>query len=183
LPSSELACGYCPAAVSPTGRIAAAVSDTNYRIIEYDASGNRLGTWEREGVPIARRTDAERDSIEGVWNMARARVTRDDGTTSPGILDRINQLAETSGFHKRFLPDGLQFDNDCLLAQRSTIATDAAVVDVFNAERMFVGTLQLPPGTVMHAAGGGRLATSRQLDDGNFLIEVRAHGACAGAGK
>jgi hypothetical protein len=178
LPSSVLGCGHCPAAVSASGRIAIAVSDTTYRIVEYDWAGQPVGQWERATVRLVDHDATEIDSLVRLWGMVQARVAEAGGTDVSG---RIGAMQRYSRWHKRFLPRGLHFAGDCLLAQRTVARGDSAEVDVFDATRRFRGLLRMAPGSRLQQAQAQQLLTSHEEDDGRFSFSVIEWEGC-GAG-
>ncbi len=176
LPSSELGCGHCPAAVSSDGRIAIAVSDTSYRVLEYDWRGALLGEWSRRGVPLVPRSRREADSLRRVWDMVAGRISAAGTTTD--AAQRVAELATQSTHHKRFFARGMHFDGSCLLLQRSVASEDSAAIDLFGRDRAFIGVIRLPPGARLHQARDGLLLSSQELHDGTFDLTVTRWSGC-----
>lgn len=164
-------CRYCPATVARSGTIVAAASDTSYRLLRWDSSGDSLSPITRSDVPAVSFSTAEQDSISTIWTTlqqnARARG-RDD------IAQRLRVLAESPRrrFKTRFASTGLIFDDAGWLFVQLNVSRGAEEqLDVFDSTGAYRGSIGLKPGSTVRDVFGGTLLVTREDSLGLITIE------------
>jgi hypothetical protein len=143
--SPDATCGYCPGAVRSDGLVAAAASDTSYRILLAAEGSRQVAYAERRSLPAIPLSPLERDSAAAVWQKAIDYMTSRPATT-PASLERFRAIAGQQVFKKRFLHNAFWYDtSDRLWVQRSVTAGDSAALDLFDRDGKFVAAFLLPP--------------------------------------
>lgn len=161
--SGEASCGYCPSAVSGNHRIAMAVADSSYRFLISTRAGDTLQDIGREGIPRVRLSSAQLDSVRADAEALQALFERT--RASEATRERFRSRTHPE-YMNRFISRSVRYDErQRLWVQRSVISGDSAEIDVFNESSDYVGTIRLPPGTVLRRVSSGRLLVSHT--DGN----------------
>jgi len=171
LAAHDLPCLYCPTAVSPSGLIAAATRDSAYLIRRYRADGTEQESIRRSDIPPVQLSAAELDSVDRAWDGAIETYIAATRVVRPSDIERIKRARDAATVKKRFLPNGLRFDDqDRLWVQRHVTEHEAATVDVYDSDGRILGTLKLDPGELLLRVARGRLLTLLEREDGSARI-------------
>lgn len=171
LVAADLPCLYCPTAVSPSGVIAAATRDSAYLIRRYRADGTEQEPIRRSEIPPVPLSAAELDSVDRAWDGAIETYIAATRVVRPGDIERIKRARDAATVKKRFLPNGLRFDDqDRLWVQRHVTEHEAATVDVYDSDGRMLGILTLEPGELLVRVAHGRLLTLLEREDGSARI-------------
>lgn len=171
LATADLPCLYCPTAVSPSGLIAAATRDSAYLIRRYRADGTEQEPIRRSDIPPVLLSAAELDSVNRAWDGAIETYVAATRVVRPGDIERIRRARDAATVKKRFLPNGLRFDDqDRLWVQRHVAEHEPATVDVYDADGRMLGILKLDPGELLVRVAHGRILTLLEREDGSARI-------------
>ncbi len=175
LAAADLPCLYCPTAVSNSGKIAAATRDSAYLIRRYRADGTEQTPIRRDDMPPVLLSKAELDSVRLEWDGAiEGYISRHESVT-PDAMDRIRRARDAATVKKRFLPDGLRFDDeDRLWVQRHVPEPEPGTIDIYDVNGNALGTAHLEIGERLLRVREGRLLALLEREDGSARIRELA---------
>ena len=159
-------CTYCWMAVAPDGTIYSRVqADTIYRIARYSAGGRPAGFIEREGVPVVRMSDADKDSVE---IFRRSLATRAPNEAARRSIEMA--LESYPIIPHKFMFAGMPLvdaQNHLFIARSSNMGMPVPV-DIFDAPSgTFLGEVRLPAGSkLVRSTEQGILVFRDEDEDG-----------------
>ena len=165
-------CGYCWVEVLHDGTVyGTTLADTVYRILHYRRDGTFLRAVTREGVPLARLSESDRDSINDMFRGAIARLKDAESRRAAGLALRMRPRKE---FRPLFFSGPIaDQEHGHLLVSRSPESGKPLQVDIFElGSDRFIAEATLPAGTrLLKGTRKGVLAV-RAIDDNAFEFTI-----------